>query len=271
MRFIVAMLAGLLALLMIPPASAETNPGANKSAVLIGIDKYRGRVRPNPGSVGDVQDMKKFLVSKGWHEERIMVLTDSAANANNIRNAMRWLVDSSTSSSWSVFFYSGHVKQMGRDRDRDGERLDEYLWPHDNKFISDSELSHYMRQLRGSAWIDISGCEAAGFDDGMSSPKRLFTASSQENEKSYQHPDWKNSVWTHLFIEKGMIESSGDSNGDGYVTLNEAFNFGAEHAAETTKGQRKGPQHPVIHGGSEVAWFEPPPPAENNCYYWPIC
>lgn len=269
MRFIAAAGVVLLALLLSPSASAESNPGT-KNAVLVGIDKYRGRIRPNPGSVGDVQDMKRFLVSKGWSEDRIMVLTESTASANNIRSAMRWLVDSSSSSSWSVFFYSGHVKQMGGDRDRDGEARDEYLWPQDNKFISDSELSHYMRQLRGSAWIDIAGCEAAGFDDNLASPKRLFTASSEEHEKSYQHPEWKNSVWTHLFVEQGFMNRNADSNEDGYVTLREAFNYGAEHAPAVTKDQRKGPQHPVIQGGSEVYWFEPPA-AETNCYYWPIC
>lgn len=268
MRLVATLVAGLLALLLIPPASAQSNPAA-KNAVLIGIDKYQGRIRPNPGSVGDVQDMKRFLVSKGWSEDRIRVLTESTANANNIRTAMRWLVDSSSSSSWSVFFYSGHVKQMGRDRDRDGEALDEYLWPHDNKFISDSELSNYMRQLRGYAWIDIAGCEAAGFDDGLSSPNRLFTASSHEHEKSYQHPDWKNSVWIHLLVEQGFMNQKADSNEDGYVTLREAFSYGAEHAPAVTKNQRKGPQNPIMRGGSDVYWFEPPP--QRHCGLWPIC
>jgi hypothetical protein len=267
-RIALLLVASLLALLVTSPASAESN--SSKSAVLVGIDKYQGRVRPNPGSVGDVQDMKRFLISKGWHEDRILVLTDSKANAANIRNAMRWLVDMSSASSWSVFFYSGHVKQMGGDRDRDGEAVDEFLWPQDNNFISDGELSHYMRQLRGSAWIDISGCEAAGFDDNLSSPKRLFTASSQESEKSYQHHEWKNSVWTHLFVEKGMIEGGADVNSDGYITLREAFNYGAERAPAITQDQRKGPQHPIARGGSEVFWFEPPP-EQTHCQIWPVC
>lgn len=85
-------------------------------------------------------------------------------------------------------------------------------------------------------------------------------------------PEWKNSVWTRFFIEEAMIGGSGDSNADGYVTLREAFNYGAERAPALTQNQRKGSQHPVLHGGSEVFWFEPPPePATSNCYFWPIC
>src|SRR5688572_7313031 len=101
------LLALLLGLLITSPLPSLADSGSGtKSAVLVGVDRYQGRVRPNPGSVGDVQDMKRFLVSKGWHEERIMTLTDSTATAANIRSAMRWLIDSSSSSSQSVFFYS---------------------------------------------------------------------------------------------------------------------------------------------------------------------
>src|SRR5688572_27912189 len=106
MKLTVVLALSLALLVAAPaPASAESSPGT-KSAVLVGIDKYQGRIRPNPGSVGDVEDMKRFLISEGWREDRIMVLTDSAATAVNVRNAMRWLVDSSSASSWSVFFYS---------------------------------------------------------------------------------------------------------------------------------------------------------------------
>src|SRR6185503_15223382 len=99
------------------------------------------------------------------------------------RAGLQWLVDRSSPTSFSVFHYSGHVKQLAGDRDHDGEAVDEFLWSQDNVFLADAELADAAHRLRGLGWFDIAGCEAAGFDDGISAPNRLFTASSREAEK----------------------------------------------------------------------------------------
>ena len=36
-------------------------------------------------------------------------------------------------------------------------------------------------------------------DDGLSGPRHLFTASSRETEKSYEHPEWGTSIFTGLY------------------------------------------------------------------------
>ena len=139
----------------------------------------------------------------------------------------------------SVVHYSGHVKQVGST---------EYLWPHDNAFISDTDLAGKLRQLKGQAWVDISGCEAAGFDEGISAPNRLFTASSRSTEKSYEIPDMRQSVFTLLMVEQGLIAGAADANGDRRVSIQEAFAYAAQRAPQLTAGQAQGPQHPVMAG-----------------------
>jgi Caspase domain len=239
--------------------AAEAGPPSklDKWALLVGLDHFQGRTHPNSGSIGDVQDAHDALVRNGWPEDHIKVLTDSAAPAGGIRAGLQWLVDNSSDHSYSVFHYSGHVKQSGRT---------EYLWPYDNSFIPDTQLAGYIRQLKGWAWVDIAGCEAAGFDEGISAPNRLFTASSQANEKSYElPPDHHNSVYGYYLFDEGMNQGRADYNHDGRVSVTEAFNYAVQHAPSTTSGASHGPQHPFAAGGDGNEWFlEPPPPPPSS-------
>jgi uncharacterized caspase-like protein len=196
--------------------------------------------------VNDATDFRQMLLKAGFADDHIRVLTDSGANAADIRDGLHWLADHSGPTSLSVFHYSGHVKQEGST---------EFLWPHDNSFIPDTELAASIRQLKGQAWVDISGCEAAGFDEGISGPNRLFTASSASNEKSYEIPDLGHSVFSWLLVDKAMLNGEGDANHDGRVSVQEAFAYAAPRAPQITAGQSQGAQHPVIAGGDGSPLF----------------
>lgn len=231
-------------------------------ALIVGITDYAGRTASTAAGAADAADFREMLLRNGFAPDHIVTLTEREATAGSIRNGLQWLVDRSSPNSFSVFHYSGHVKQIGGDRDRDGEKLDEYLWPYDNRFIADAELADYSRRLEGLAWIDIAGCEAAGFDDGISGPQRLFTASSRENEKSYENPEWNNSVFVGLQIDQAFLQGLGDGDGNGKVSIQEAFAFAAERAPQVTRRQKRGAQNPVGAGGEGPQWFldGPPPP-----------
>lgn len=234
------------------PASAAPPPG-EQVALIIGIDKFQGRTRPNIGAVGDANDKRDLLLKNGWQPDRIRMLTDSGATQASIREGLRWFVENCTANAMCVFHYSGHTKQMAAG----GEALAEYLWPTDNRFISDAELAGYLRNLKGTAWIDIAACEAAGFDNAISGPRTLFTAASQENEKGYEFPAWSNSVWTGLVVSEGMLKGLADANGDGQVTLDEGLRYGIDKAPGMTTGQPTGQQHPYVAGGGVERWFPP--------------
>ncbi len=231
--------------------ASSAAPAAERFALLIGVDRFEGRTRPNYGAVTDVGLFRQALVQSGWRAENIRVLTDSGARAADIREGLRWLVERSTPSSFTVMHYSGHVKQTA---------AGEFLWPHDNRFIPDTELASEVRRLRGSSWVDISGCEAAGFDEGISGPTRLFTASSRSTEKSYELVSEGKSVFTKLLVEQGLLGRQGDANGDGKVSVQEAFRYAAPRAPEITRSAPNGPQHPVMTGGDGDVFLAPPPP-----------
>jgi hypothetical protein len=236
------------------PALAVNSPH-NGAALLIGIDLHQGRTRNNIGAAGDALDKQQLLRRHGWRDDQIRVLVNEAATQSAFREGMEWLARSCAApDSFCIFHYSGHTKQM-----RGSEGLNEFMWPHDNRHISDTEFAGYMRRLNGHAWIDIAACEAAGFDNGVSSDRRLFTAASQEPEKGYEYPSWSNSVWTGLVVDEGMLKGKADANGDGHATLSEALQYGKQRAPGMTVGQPTGAQHPYVAGGGENIWFPSPP------------
>ncbi len=258
-KLMVGLLAGLLVASPLAVASAAPSGDAKKAAVIIGIGEYQGRTKSLPGGAGDAAIIRETLLANGWDEANIKMLVNEAATAAAIREATQWLVDQSADDSFSVFTYTGHVKQKTGDEDGDGEANDEFLWPHDNDFISDGELATSLKALQGDAWISIAGCESAGFDDGLSSPRRLFTGASQETEKGYERPDWQMSVFHGLMVDQGLSQGQGDVDGNGSVSIQEAFNHAAKIAPEMTAGQRFGPQNPYIAGGDGPEWFLSPP------------
>jgi hypothetical protein len=246
-----------------PVEASATAPTASgpRWAVVVGVTDYAGRTSSTVAGASDARDFHDLLVRNGFPEDHVLTLTEGQATAANVRRAMQWLVDRSTPDSFSVFHFSGHVKQKGGDGDHDGEKVDEYLWPQDNVFISDHEVASTIGSVRGLAWMDIAGCEAAGFDDGFSGPSRLFTASSGESEKSYEYPEWDNSIFTGLEIDQAMLQHQADRDGNGKVSVQEAFAFAAERAPGMTKGQSRGAQHPASAGGDGTEWFLDGPPA----------
>jgi hypothetical protein len=234
---------------------------ATSWAVVIGIQDYQGKTHDTYGGRGDAAAFMEVLRRTGWNRDHVMYLVDGAATATAMRNAMQWLGDRSGPNTFSVFHYSGHVKQQGVGN--------EFLWSVDNQFIRNTDFGGFMQRVQGRAWIDIAGCEAAGFDKGISSPSRLFSAASRVNEKGYEDPDWRQSVWTGLSVDHGILQGAADANHNGVVTVQEAVRYGEARAPSMTTGQRNGPQHPVIAGG-DGDWSlgrpapPPPPPGSNS-------
>ena len=246
LRFLVPLVvAGVMAGLA--PAQAAPPPDGDRHALIIGIDRFQGATRPNTGAVGDAEDVKAALLAAGGGPRVGQHPDVPAGPAGAIRDGLRWLAERSNDNSFSVFAYSGHVRQVGST---------EYLWPHDNAFISDTDLASSLRSVRGYLWAHISGCEAAGFDEGLSGPRRLVTAASQSWEKGYElPPELRNSVFTNLLVEKGLLRKQADFNNDGKVSIQEAFKLAADRAPALTAGESHGPQHPYMAGGDGSEWF----------------
>ena len=89
----------------------------------------------------------------------------------------------------------------------------------------------------------------------MSGPTRLFTASSQANEKSYELASARVSVFMMYMVRNGMLRGDADFNRDGRVSVQEGFRLAAEQAPGFTAKQAQGAQHPQIAGGDGTELF----------------
>jgi hypothetical protein len=84
----------------------------------------------------------------------------------------------------------------------------------------------------------------------------LVTAASQSYEKGYElSPELRNSVFTNLLVDKGLLKKQADFNKDRKVSIQEAFRLAAERAPQITAHEAFGPQHPYIAGGDGSEWF----------------
>ena len=223
------------------PAPATAAP-ADRWALIVGITRYRGRVKDTRAGAADARLVRDVLLRHGWRNDRIRILTDDQATGRAVADGISWLQRNSSSRTFSFFHYSGHVKQMnGR----------EYYWPVDNAYIADNEAARVLRAVRGTAWTSISGCEAGGFDEGLSSPRHLFTASSNVTEKSYEDPRSGFSVWSGMLFREGIRDKRADRDRDGRVSVQEALQYAAPRARAYTRNQRPhGPQTPEWRGGN---------------------
>ena len=234
-----------------PPA--QTAPPEQRYAFLAGITHYRAPTHDTIGAANDVRFIAALLERDGWLPQNILVVVDGAATGTAIRGGLAWLASKSTPGTFAFFHYSGHVKQYGDT---------ENLWPVDSAFIADDDMGALLARGTGKMWVDIAGCEAGGFLGSLPSSRVLFTGSSRSSEKSYEYPQWGESIWAGLLFDIGTGQGAADADKNGLVTMGEALRYASYYASSITRDQRPyGPQTPQVAGDSVRGWTLADPPA----------
>lgn len=235
------------------PPPARTAPPEQRYALLVGITNYRAPTHDTIAGAGDVRYLAGLLESNGWLPDHIRVLTDGAATGSAVRAGLAWLAGRSVPGTFTLFHYSGHVKQS------DGH---ERLWPVDHDLIADTEVAGVLARGTGKLWVDIAGCEAGGFRESLPSSRVLFSASSRSTQKSYEYPQWGRSVWVGLLFDLGTGQGGADADRDGRVTVGEALRYATYYAQALTRTQQPyGPQSPQVAGDRIRGWTLADPPA----------
>lgn len=242
----------LLSLAAVHAASAADIADGQKWALLIGISDYA----PTAG-YGDLTychkdalDMYALLISKGWLPSHIKVLTNESATRENIVAGISWL-NSNSAKGMALFFYSGHGsffadKWAVPDKD---ESNDQCIMPYDSDLgdystlIFDDQLRDYFASCKASRTIFIFDCcYAAGQIDELGKKGRLILAGSDVHQMSYEggmrgcNIPIENGVYTYCILQ--AMTGSGDANGDGTVSLEEAAAYAAEAVQEYTQNVR---------------------------------
>lgn len=249
-----------------PSATYQQDPAAHHWAVLIGINDYAGSTEDAIGSRQDAKELRKILLRRGWRSSNIKMLLDRKATAKAIVKAVNWLARNTTSESRVIFHYAGHEMPFYSDRDGDGERRDVALWAADNQFVVDGHLGQLLGKVRARRmWVHFATCRAGGFDDpGIAKRNRVVTYSSPEHELSYEDPEVGHSVFGYYSIIRAIRHKQGDLNGNGKISVEEAFRFARDPVIKRTSGR----QHPLIKDRLEGGFrlkvpapkSDPPPP-----------
>ena len=235
------------------PVPARTAAPEDRYALLVGITNYRAPTHDTIGAANDVTFIRSLLLQSGWLPQNIKALTDEQATGPATRQGLAWLASKSKPGTFTFFHYSGHVKQTGGH---------EKLWPVDRDFINDTDVAAILRQGTGKMWVNIAGCEAGGFVEDLPSGNRLVTTSSLATQKSYEYPQWGESVWAGLVFDLGLGQGRADANGNGVTTVGEALRYAQYYAQAITIGQRPyGRQTPQVFGDPVMGWTLEDPPA----------
>ena len=166
--------------------TGEADP--KKTALIIAISAYGTPVHPMTGvplrpyrplnAKNDVPLVVGALSQQGFEASNMRVLTDSDADAEGIRDGLRWLVDHSAPGDVVVFHYSGHGHRITNDdpdEDEEVDGYDEVLAPYGapdefydgydgRHHIRDDELGEFLGALRtkvgeeGSVTFFLDAC-----------------------------------------------------------------------------------------------------------------
>jgi len=230
-----------------PDQPVPSIPNHKKFAVIIGIvyETY------DFGYVGfadrDAGSVYNLLTGKlGFPRENVILLQNSHATLDNIRNSLEWLTTNPQVDSESevVFFYSGHGIRNGPNIGLNVPELapGAALVPFDYSILDfkkghgmiwDWQLAKYLSRIKPArAWINIDSCSSGGFNrPGITGPNRVVTMSSRVDEISNEIPEAGRGVFMQYLVEEGIARG---------LSVEEAF------IAATPRAARGYGQNPLI-------------------------
>lgn len=232
---------------------ARTAAPTDRYALVIGVTAYRAPTHRTIAGAQDARLVASMLLQAGWLPGNIRVLTDEQATGQAVRAGLAWIAARGVTGTFSYVHFSGHVKQAGGH---------EKLWPVDRDFVPDTEVAAQLHRVAGHLWLDVAGCEAAGFIEDLPSDRVLVSTSSRATQKSYEYPEWGESVWTGLVYDLGTRQGDADADHDGSTTVGEALRYATYYAQSVTLTQRPyGRQTPQVAGDPVRGWTLADPPA----------
>jgi hypothetical protein len=178
------------------PAAPEPSTG-NVWAVVVGIDQYGAM--PDLVSAGaDAVDMANVLSRSGVASSHVRFLRDGAATSGAIESALSWLSASSDGDSTIVFFFAGHVVEIGAGV--------EAIVAADGVSISDRRVAQLLAPSpAGKAWIVIAGCYGGGFTEVLQSG-RVLTAAAPAGALAYENDAYGRSYLAEFVLRRGLLE-----------------------------------------------------------------
>jgi hypothetical protein len=191
--------------------SAQVNT-SNKYAVIIGNDARQGSMPVTGSSCAKL--LKRMLMDAGFASKNIKVLLNKQSTLQACDNALAWLSQAPADSEivFAIFGHGGPCGCAVYGGALTHTAIRDLLAP------SQSQKQLIIVDTCGSAGAIIPGIDGAT----LCAPNRIVaTAGSVEEESSI--PTAKYTEWVEAFLINDIIHGGADLNGDGKVSIQEAY------------------------------------------------
>lgn len=196
-------------------------------------------------------DTVASMFAKGDNE--VMVLKDSMATGDNVRQQMKAFFSKATQNDVIMFFFSGHGIKSGFCAHDYFQSYTGALWYDDIKKIFNGIKVHGKIIMADACF---SGKLRSKRDTITAQPLRLagkqqvmLFLSSRGEEVSYESPSMTNGYFTTYLVEG--LRGAADVNGNGKVTAIELSNY----VASKLKMALGNHQHSVMWGNFSKGWI----------------
>lgn len=247
MRSTLSLLSVMLLLLVAPAAvDAAASPPLRRVAVVVGANAAAPGRRPLRFAYNDAARVAEVLRLAGFADKDVHVLRDPepAVLLRTLDDARRTL-SGTAGETMLVFYYSGHADAAslypdGQELAMAGlrERLDD---PRVGVRIG------IIDACRGGGWTGSKGVVpteafAVGPPLALSNEGSVLISSSSGLEDAHESEVLEGSFFTHHW--NAALRGAGDRDGDGTITLAEAFGYAKELTVRDTALAAETPQHP---------------------------
>lgn len=239
-----ALLALLLALWV-----GDTRAAEPRWALILGNNRGLADDGPLKFAQRDAERIESALLAVGgFARERVVTLNGGDATvAKMALNGLEAAIIAADEPGAVLFvFYSGHADAVAL-------RLAGTTWPIDEltRAIKNSKAPTRVVVLdacRSGAVTRVKGGVAGpsfaiALDDQMVTQGTAVLASTAAGEDALESDELQASFFTHHFVS--ALHGAADGDGDGRVTVSEAFQYASEHTLASTASTMAGPQHPT--------------------------
>jgi uncharacterized caspase-like protein len=234
-------------------------------AVVIGVNKYRN-VPQLRYAVQDAKAFAEFLTEYlGVPQKNVITLLDEQVTLRSMRKSLGVALSRAVGpKDTAIIYYAGHGGTEPDSGNPDGDGLEKYLLPHDAEpkalfgtAMPMSSLQKIFGRIKAERLIFIADACYSGAIGGrtivasrratvseeflsrLSGGKgRVILTASGANEVAKEDPALGHGVFTYYLL-KGL-KGAGDADGDGYVTVDEAYAYVSKTVPKAT-GQTQTP------------------------------
>lgn len=239
----------LLAPILLLMSFADAQAAEPRWALILGNNRGLADDGPLKYAERDADRIENTLLSVGgFSRERIVKMNGGDATvAKMALGGLEAAIIAADEPGAILFvFYSGHA-------DANALRLAGTTWPIDEltRTIKSSKAPTRVVVLdacRSGAVTRVKGGVAGpsfaiALDDQMVTQGTAVLASTAAGEDALESDELQASFFTHHFVS--ALHGAADGDGDGRVTVSEAFQYASEHTLASTASTMAGPQHPT--------------------------